>query len=86
MHLLIRSRDEICALSSGAVHKTVYMPTLKALQVCVPSIDEQRRIAAEFRDRLAAIDAMEAAIRAEREAIEASPAALLRRAFEELAA
>ena len=86
MHLLIRSRDEIRALSSGAVHKTVYFPTVKAFRVCVPNVSEQRRIAAELSERLAAIDAMDAAIRAEREAIEALPAALLRRAFEDLAA
>lgn len=86
MHLLIRSRDEIRALSSGAIHKTVYMPTLKALRVCVPGIDEQRRIAAELRDRLAAIDAIEASIRTEQQAIDALPGALLRRAFGEFAA
>jgi type I restriction enzyme S subunit len=86
MHLLIRARGEIRALSSGAIHKTVYMPTVKAFRVCVPVIGEQRRIAAELRARRAAIDAMEASIRAEREAIEALPAALLRRVFEDLAA
>lgn len=86
MHLLIRSRDEIRALSSGAIHKTVYFPTVKAFRVCVARIEEQRRIAAELRERLAAIDAMEASIRAERAAIEAIPAALLRRAFGDLVA
>jgi type I restriction enzyme S subunit len=86
MHLLIRSRDEVRALSSGAIHKTVYLPTVKAFRVCVPGIDEQRRIAAELRERLATIDAMEVSIRAEQEAIEALPAALLRRAFQDLAA
>ena len=44
------------------------------------------RIVAELRERLAAIDAMDVSIRAEREAIEALPAALLRRAFQDLAA
>jgi Restriction endonuclease S subunits len=86
MHLLIRSRDEVRALSSGAIHKTVYMPTVKAFRVCVPPIGEQRRIAAELRERLAVIDAIEASVRTEREAIEALPAALLRRAFDGLAA
>lgn len=86
MHLLIRSRDEIRALSSGAIHKTVYFPTVKAFRVCVPASGEQRRIAEELRERLAAIDAVEASVRAERDAIEALPAALLRRAFEDLAA
>ena len=57
-------------------------------RVCVPipSLGEQRRIAAELRERLAMIDAMEASIRAEQEAIDALPAALLRRAFDGLAA
>lgn len=86
MHLLIRSRDEIRALSSGAIHKTVYFPTVRAFRVCVPAIDEQRRIVAELTERLAAIAAMDVSIRAEQEAIEALPAALLRRAFQDLAA
>lgn len=56
MHLLIRSRDYVRSLSSGAVHKTVYFPTVKAFRVCVPDIDEQRRIAAQLTDQLAAVD------------------------------
>ncbi|MHB8631132.1 MAG: restriction endonuclease subunit S domain-containing protein [Candidatus Limnocylindria bacterium] len=69
-------------LSSGAIHKTVYFPTVKAFCVCIPGIDEQRRIATELRACLATIDAMSKAIDAELEASEALPAALLRRAFE----
>ena len=86
MHLLIRSRSEIRSLASGAIHKTVYFPTVKSFRVCIPAITEQRRIASELRERLATIDAMESAIRAEREAIDALPAALFRRAFDGLAA
>lgn len=86
MHLLIRSRSEIRSLASGAIHKTVYFPTVKSFRVCIPAITEQRRIASELRERLASIDGMESAIRAEQEAIDALPAALLRRAFENHAA
>lgn len=86
MHLLIRSRSQIRSLASGAIHKTVYVPTVKTFRVCAPSIAEQRRISARLRERLASIDAMESASRAEREAIYALPAALLRRAFEDRAA
>lgn len=86
MHLLIRSRDYIRSLSSGAIHKTVYFPTVKAFRVCIPGIDEQHQIAAELRERLATIDVMTKAIEAELEAIEALPATLLRRAFANLAA
>ena len=86
MHLLIRSRDYIRSLSAGAIHKTVYYPTVKDFHVCIPPIAEQRRIAAELRERLATIDQMTRAIDAQLEAIEALPAALLRRAFEEIEA
>lgn len=82
MHLLIRSRDYVRGLSSGAIHKTVYFPTVKAFRVCVPPITEQRRIAIELRERLATVDTMTKSIQAELAAIEALPAALLRRAFE----
>jgi type I restriction enzyme, S subunit len=86
MHLLIRSRDYIRSLSAGAIHKTVYYPTVKDFHVCIPPFAEQRRIAAELRERLATIDQMTHAIDTQLEAIEALPAALLRRAFEEIEA
>ena len=54
--------------------------------MCIPPIAEQRRIAAELRERLATIDQMTRAIDAQLEAIEALPAALLRRAFAEIEA
>ena len=86
MHLLIRSRDYIRSLSAGAIHKTVYYPTVKDFHVCIPPVAEQRRIAAELRERLATIDQMTRAIDAQLVAIEALPAALLRRAFAEIEA
>ena len=54
--------------------------------MCIPPVVEQRRIAAELRERLATIDQMTRAIDAQLEAIGALPAALLRRAFEEIEA
>ena len=86
MHLLIRSREYIRSLASGAIHKTVYFPTVKSFRVCVPPISEQLCIATELRERLAIIDDMRSAIRAEHEAIDALPSALLRRAFDGFAA
>jgi restriction endonuclease S subunit len=81
MHLFIRSRERFRSLSAGAVHQTVYFPTAMALRVCVPSIDEQRRIAAHLRQQLAEIDRAKAALDAQRKAIDALPAALLREVF-----
>jgi type I restriction enzyme S subunit len=81
MHLFIRSRERFRSLSAGAVHQTVYFPTAMALRVCVPPLDEQRRIAARLREQLAEIDRAKAALAAQREAIDALPAALLREVF-----
>lgn len=81
MHLLLRCRDFVRSVSSGAVHKTVYMPTVKAFRVCIPSLDEQRRIVAQLQKQQGAAEGMAAAIDAERKAIDALPVALLRRAF-----
>jgi type I restriction enzyme S subunit len=86
MHLFIRSRERFRSLSSGAVHKTVYFPTAMALRVCVPPLDEQRRIAARLREQLAEIDRAKAALETQRKAIVALPAALLREVFGEVSA
>lgn len=51
--------------------------------VPLPSLNDQHRIAAELRERLATIDTMTKSIEAELEAIEALPAAFLGRAFDE---
>lgn len=86
MHLLIRSRDYIRSLSAGAIHKTVYYPTVKDFHVCMPPIEEQRRIVSELKERQKSIDAMTRANERQREAIAALPAALLGSAFAELEA
>lgn len=83
MHLLIRSRDAIRALSSGAVHKTVYYPTVKTFRICTPPVAEQHGIVMELESRLEAIGSVRSGVDAEREAVKALPSALLRRAFEE---
>ena len=59
---------------------------LAELEIGTPPVVIQRRIVHELRERLSAIDAMTAAMDAELKAIEALPAALLRRAFDDLAA
>ncbi len=81
MHLFVRSRERFRSLSAGAVHKTVYYPTAKALRVCAPPLDEQRRIAAKLREQLVEIDRAKSALETQRVAIDALPAALLREVF-----
>jgi restriction endonuclease S subunit len=71
----------VSAKASGATRARISRLNLELLKVPVPDIDAQRRIAAENRDLLVAIGAIEASLLAEQEAIDALPAALLRRAF-----
>jgi type I restriction enzyme S subunit len=80
--LLFRgSREYIRSLASGAVHKTVYMPTVKAFHVCVPDFAEQQRIVATLRQQLAAAERARTGLKEQLDAVNALPAALLRRAF-----
>ncbi len=55
--------------------------SLGKFPIPLPSLDEQRRIAALLREQLAEIDRAKAALAAQREAIDALPAALLREVF-----
>lgn len=48
---LIASRDYLRSLSSGAIHKTIYVPTVQAFRLCMPPRVKQRRIVAELNSR-----------------------------------
>jgi type I restriction enzyme, S subunit len=80
-YLLMASRGYIQSLASGAVHKTVYMPTAEGFRVCIPDPRTQRTIVARLRAQLATANRVRAAAEAELEAAEALPASLLRSAF-----
>ncbi|MEI6172031.1 MAG: restriction endonuclease subunit S, partial [bacterium] len=81
MYLLRTSREYIRQLSSGAIHKTVYFPTVKAFAVCVPEAAEQRRIAAKVHSRLASLAEIRTRLEVQAADIGYLPAALLRSAF-----
>src|SRR5258708_3710804 len=80
--LLLRvSRAYVRSLSSGAVHKTVYMPTVKAFAVCIPGVAEQRRIAEQVHEREQRIADMTRSLKAGLDAINALPPAFLKSVF-----
>lgn len=81
MHLLIASRKAIRALGSGAVHHTIYFPTVKAFSICVPPLSKQQRIAEVLREQISSVERAVTAAEDELAAINALPAAFLRRAF-----
>ncbi|MGD9719893.1 MAG: restriction endonuclease subunit S [Pirellulales bacterium] len=82
LHLLIASRDYIREQSSGAIHKTVYVPTVKEFRICCPPLAEQKRIAAILKEQLAAVEHARAAAQAQLEAAKALPAAYMREVFD----
>lgn len=43
-HLFLAEGDNLLRFASGAVHKTIYFPEVKAFHVCVPDRATQRRI------------------------------------------
>ena len=78
--------DYVRASTRGATRPRMNLQMLKELNIPVPSLEEQKRIVAELDSRLAEIGRIDLGIRVEEEAIDALPAALLRRAFDEVAA
>ena len=85
MYAFMASQDSLRELGSGAVHKTIYMPTIQSFHLCAPALDEQRRIARSLRDRLAAAEALSTCLRERQAEIALLPSRLLAAAFEPVA-
>jgi type I restriction enzyme S subunit len=51
-YVLMSERDSFRRFASGTTHQTIYFPEVKAFHICLPPIEEQRRIA----DILQALD------------------------------
>lgn len=85
LYALMASRDRLLSLSSGAIHKTIYMPTVESFHVCAPSIETQRIIVKKIRARLALYERMKRRAAEEADAISAMPRTILRRVFGEVA-
>lgn len=81
MYAFMASHNYLRELGSGSVLKTIYMPTIKSFHICAPEIDEQRRIARTLRDRLAAAESLNVALKGRLADIERLPQRLLADAF-----
>lgn len=66
-YILILEQESIRRFSHGTTHQTMYYPEAKALHVCVPVIEEQRRIVRVLGGLDELIDANEGIVRAVRE-------------------
>lgn len=81
-YALMASRPWLRDLATGAVHKTIYMPTLKALRVCVPSMEEQVRIVSHVERCRAELSVSRMAASLQEAAIASLPSAILTAAFQ----
>lgn len=80
-YALMASREFLLSLASGAIHKTIYVPTVKALRICLPPLHEQAQIVAQVEAiRSAALKARTSA-GVQSELTHKLPGALLRIAF-----
>lgn len=78
MYALIRSRDYLRTLASGATHKTIYMPTLEQFRICAPPRAEQERIVAALNAQMAAAEGARVASETQVEEIQSLAYALIR--------
>jgi type I restriction enzyme S subunit len=81
MYAFMASQEYLRELGSGAVHKTIYMPTIKSFQICAPAIREQRRIACVLRERLFAAESLQTSLESQLTEIERLPGRILAAAF-----
>jgi type I restriction enzyme S subunit len=82
MHALIRSRQELRELATGATHKTIYMPTLEKFHICAPEIEMQRRIVHLLNLQLSEARTLCVALDSQLDELAAMPQRLLAQAFE----
>lgn len=82
MYALICARKELRELATGATHKTIYMPILKAFHVCAPEPNEQRAIVRRLKERLGQLELLCVAQDEQETELAALPERLLAQAFE----
>ncbi|MFN5515732.1 MAG: restriction endonuclease subunit S [Cyanobacteriota bacterium] len=68
-------------LGSGAGLKHMVIKSIKALQINLPLIEEQKKIAQELKEKMLQVTIIQNALQSQLEAINALPAAILRQAF-----
>jgi len=79
--LLHSSRKYIRSLSSGSVHKTVYLPTAKSFWICMPPVNVQVEIVSVVESQMAAIEVARTSAEAQLNVINGLRMAFLHRAF-----
>jgi type I restriction enzyme S subunit len=84
LYLLVVLRGSLPVLkkaSDGAIHKTIYMPTIKRAKIILPPLEKQKELVRQLTDAWTTARAMQQAASRAMAAVEALPGALLRAAF-----
>jgi type I restriction enzyme S subunit len=82
MHLFLAERESLLRFAKGTVHKTIYFPEAKALNVCIPERDEQREIVAAIESYFSRLDATTATLERVQRNLERYRASVLKAAVE----
>lgn len=80
-YALIGAREYLRGLASGAVHKTIYMPTLKSLHIRLPSLPEQDRMVERIRAAHSIAEETRKSVEEQSDSLHALPGSLLNAAF-----
>ncbi|MCO5161273.1 MAG: restriction endonuclease subunit S [Mesorhizobium sp.] len=56
VHVLLAEAGALSRFSSGSVHQTIYYPELKAFHICLPPLEDQRRIVAILDEAFEGLD------------------------------
>lgn len=81
LYALICSRQYLREMATGATHKTIYMPALKSFHICLPEIEEQKRISKIAKLGLKEIEDAKRAASIQLQEISILPQRLLQSAF-----
>lgn len=73
--------ESVAAVASGATRQRISRKNLEKIELPIPSLPEQKRIAAELRDRITYAEKLKAAIEKQLDVIKALPQAILKKAF-----
>lgn len=77
MLAFMASQEHLRAIGSGAVHKTIYMPTIQTFHVVIPSLEEQRSLAKSLLAKMALANDLVERIATQLKDAEALPTRLL---------
>lgn len=75
------AKEFVRRIAGSSTYPNIKWSSFRNLEIPLPPIEEQQRIAAVLREKMAAVEKARTAAEAELQAINALPAALLRRAF-----